>query len=152
MTAQPVEHDVVMPGSRKALCTVYLSIAIAALIAVWSQMGPYLHSVSSFFVGFWSDAKVTPSSRAITADILMFGLAAAILMVVEARKHNVRFVWAYVAAALLIAVSVAFPLFLLARELRMNSSDAPSLHATDTVLLSLLAVAILGLTIWVDAG
>ena len=87
----------------------YAAIAIAALVAVWSQLGPYLHSVSAFFVTFWSDAKATASSRSITADILLFGLAAAILMVVEARKHNIRFVWAYIAAAFLVAVSMYFP-------------------------------------------
>jgi hypothetical protein len=152
MSALSVERGTKMPASRKLLCAVYAAIAIAALVAVWSQLGPYLHSVSAFFVTFWSDAKVTASSRSITADILLFGLAAAILMVVEARQHNIRFVWAYIAAAFLVAVSVSFPLFLLARELRMNSSEAPGLRTTDTILLILLAVAMLGLTIWIDAG
>jgi hypothetical protein len=112
-------------------------------------LGPYLHIPSAFFVSFWGDTKVTASSRSITADILLFGLSAAILMVVEGRKHNVRFVWAYIAAGLLVAVSVSFPLFLIARELRMNDSAAPPLRATDTILLTLLAVGMLALTIWV---
>ena len=34
----------------------------------------------------------------------------------------------------------------------MNSSEAPGLRTTDTILLILLAVAMLGLTIWIDAG
>jgi hypothetical protein len=73
-------------------------------------------------------------------------------MVTEARKHNIRFVWAYIVGAVLVAISVAFPLFLLARELRMNASGVSQLRATDTILLTAFAVAVLGLTIWVDVG
>ena len=141
-----------MPTSRKVLCAVYAAIAVAALIATWSQAGPYAHSISAVLVGFWSDTKVTPASRFIAADLLLFGLAASILMVSEARRHNVRFVWAYIVGGVLIAISASFPLFLLARELRMNKAEASSLRATDTILLTLFAVAILGMTIWIVAG
>lgn len=141
-----------MATSRKVLCGVYAAIAIAALIATWSQNVAYVHSVTGLFGSFWRDTRVTPASRSITVDILLFGLAASILMVIEARKHKVRFVWAYIAGGLLIAISVTFPLFLLARELRINRSEAPSLRTTDTILLILLAVAVFGMTILIDAG
>ena len=73
-------------------------------------------------------------------------------MVVEARKHGVRFVWAYIAGALTIAISVTFPLFLIARELRVGRTEATRLGAVDTALLTVFAVVAAGLTIWVDAG
>jgi hypothetical protein len=82
--------------------------------------GPYVHSVSAFVVDFWRDTRVTAPSRFITADILMFALAAGILMVTEARRHNVKFVWAYIVGAVLIAGSVAFPL-----QRRRKSISAP---------------------------
>jgi Protein of unknown function DUF2834 len=138
------------PVSRQALCVVYGVIAVAALIATWRQTVAYIHSPSDFFVNFWRDASVTPASRNITADILMFALAVAILMVVEARRHNVRFVWAYIAGGFFIAVSVTFPLFLIASEFRMDASEPPRLDAVDTILLALLAIALGALTIWVD--
>jgi hypothetical protein len=53
---------------------------------------------------------------------------------------------------LLVAISAAFPLFLLARELRMNKAEATSLRTTDTILLTLFGVAILAMTIWIVAG
>ncbi|OBG23229.1 DUF2834 domain-containing protein [Mycobacterium sp. 852002-51057_SCH5723018] len=139
-----------MPTSRKVLCVIYGVIAVAALIACWSQTVAYVHSPTDFFVNFWRDAKVTAASRNITADALMLGIAVVILMVIEARKHKVRFVWAYVAACYFIAISVAFPLFLIARELRLGASEPPRLHAADTVLLAVLAVAFGALTIWID--
>jgi mRNA interferase RelE/StbE len=54
--------------------------------------------------------------------------------------------------AFVVAGSLSFPLFLLARELRRGTSEAARLRTTDTILLCLLAVAMLGLMIWVDAG
>jgi len=139
--------------SRKVLCAIYALIAVAALVVTWSQTVAYVHSgLIDFFVNFWRDAKVTPASRNITVDILMFGLSAAVLMVVEARKYNVRLVWAYIFGGFLVAVSVTFPLFLIARELRMGSSEAPRVHSSDAIGLGVLALALLALTIWVDFG
>jgi hypothetical protein len=40
--------------------------------------------------------------------LLLFALAATILMVIEARKHGVKFVWLYIAGGLAIAISVTF--------------------------------------------
>lgn len=151
MQMQEADQAPSLPTFRKVLCGVYGAIAVAALIATWSQGGPYAHSIHAFVVGFWSDSKVTSASRFIAADILLFGLAATILMLTEARKHNVKFVWAYIAAAFLVAISVAFPLFLLARELRMKS-ESSRLRTTDKILLIAVAIAVLSLTIWVDWG
>jgi Terpene cyclase DEP1 len=81
---------------------------------------------------------------------VLFFLAAAILMVTEARKHGVRFVWAYIVGGLAIAISVTFPLFLIARELRVGRTETTRLGAVDSVLLAVLAVGAVGMTIWVD--
>ena len=50
----------------------------------------------------------------------------------------------------MIAISVTFPLFLLARELRLEKSDATELRKSDSILLAVLAVVTLAFTIWVD--
>ena len=142
-----------MPTSRKVLCVVYAAIAIAALIATWSQNLAYFHTVTDFFPAtgtMFRETKVTPASRSIMVDISLFYLAATIFMVIEARKHNIRFVWAYIVGGLLVAISVTFPLFLIARELRLDESDASRLRPVDTIPLVLFAVVIAGLVIWVD--
>ncbi len=141
-----------MPVSRKVLCVVYPAIAVVAFIATWSQNLAYQHGAADFLSSFMDDVRVTPASRSITADIVLFFLAAAVLMVLEARKHGVRFVWVYIVGGLFIAISVTFPLFLLARELRMNTAEVPRLRTIDTVLLAMLAVLFLGTTLWVDLG
>jgi len=104
-----------LPTSSKVLCAVYGVVALIALIATWSQNAAYFDNPGGFLLDFFNDSKVTPASRSLTVDIVLFFLAAAILMVVEARKHGVRFVWAYIAGGFAIAISVTFPLFLIAR-------------------------------------
>jgi len=151
-TADIADHTSSMPASRKLLCVVYGAIAVAALIATWSQTLAYSDMAAGSLLAFWNDAKTTPASRSLTSDLLLFGLAAVILMVTEARKHGVKFVWLYVAAAYVIAISAAFPLFLIARELRINRSDEPNLRTTDTILLAVVAILTAALTIWIDMG
>ncbi|MDT5204218.1 MAG: hypothetical protein QOD34_854 [Mycobacterium sp.] len=141
-----------LPTSRKVLCVVYGVIAIAALVATWSQNLAYFEHPARFLLDFVNDSKVTPSSRSLTVDILLFFLSAAILMVIEAGKHGVKFVWLYILGGAAIAISVTFPLFLIARELRIGTSDAPHLHEKDTILLAAFAVLIAGLVIYVDIG
>jgi hypothetical protein len=141
-----------LPTSSKIVCAVYGAIAIAALIATWSQNAAYFDNPGGFLLDFLNDSTVTPASRSLTVDIVLFFFAAAILMVVEARKHGVKFVWAYIAGGFAIAISVAFPLFLIARELRVGRTETTRLGAVDTVLLAVFAVVAVGLTIWVDMG
>jgi Terpene cyclase DEP1 len=135
--------------SRKLLCVVYAVIALVALVATWSQNLIHIGNGGSF-LGFWEATKVNPASRSITVDIALFLLAAAILMVIEARRVGVKFVWAYILGGFLIAISVTFPLFLLARELRLEKSDATQLKNVDSILLAALAGFTLAFTIWVD--
>jgi hypothetical protein len=139
-----------LPTSSKVLCAVYGVIAIAALIATWSQNLAYFDRGADFLIAFWNDTKVNPASRSITVDIALFLLAAAILMVIEARKHDVKFVWAYIIGAFLIAISVTFPLFLIAREIRVSRADPTQLGTGDTIALILLALFTAAFTIWVD--
>jgi len=146
------EPATALPTSSKVLCAVYGVIAVAALIATWSQNAAYFDNPGGFLLEFLNDSKITPAARSLAVDITLFFLAAGILMVIEARKHGVRFVWAYILGGFAIAISVTFPLFLIARELRVGRTETTRLGATDTVLLVLFAVVAAGLTIWVDMG
>lgn len=141
--------DIGLPKSTKLLCAAYAAIAVIALIATWSQNIAYFDRVSGL-VDFATDTKANPASRSLTVDIFLMFLAAAVFMVVEARRHGIRFVWAYVIGGALIAISVTFPLFLIAREVRVNQSDPTALHTGDKVGLAVVAVLIVALTVWVD--
>ena len=82
----------------------------------------------------------------VAVDNLFFFLAAAIFMVIEARGLSGRTSWAESSSR----SSVTFPLFLIARELRLADSHTTHLRAADTIPLALLAAFVVGLAIWVD--
>ncbi|MFN8043260.1 MAG: DUF2834 domain-containing protein [Mycobacterium sp.] len=139
-----------MATSQKVLCGVYALVAAVALIVVWSQTLAYTHgSFIEYQRAFWTDTRATAASRTMTADILMLGSSIAILMVIEARRWGVRFVWLYILGGFFIAVSAAFPLFLIARERRIAGADAPRINTFDSVLVSLLCLGLTALSLWV---
>jgi hypothetical protein len=128
-----------MTTTRKILCGIYAAIAAIALVGTWTQNAAYLGDSAGFLKTFLGDLKVNPASRSITVDIVLFFLAAAIFMVIEARKIGVPFVWAYIIGGMLIAISVTFPLFLIARERKLAATDEPGLKTLDVILLVVVA-------------
>ncbi|MGI9124093.1 MAG: DUF2834 domain-containing protein [Mycobacterium sp.] len=128
-----------MKTSRRILCGVYATIAAVALIATWSQNVAYLHNPSGFPNSFLHDLKVNAAARSITVGIVLFFLAAAIFMVLEARRHGVPFVWAYIVGGMLIAISVTFPLFLIARERKLANADTVRPKPIDVMMLTAFA-------------
>jgi len=141
-----------MTTTRKILCGIYAAIAAAALVATWTQNAAYSGNGTGFLKNFLLDLKVNPASRSITVDIVLFFLAAAIFMVIEARKHGVPFVWAYIVGGMLIAISVTFPLFLIARERKLAATDEPGLKTLDVILLVALAAVSGAWVIFTEVG
>src|SRR4051794_2688491 len=120
-----------MSSTRRRLCIVYAVIALVALVGTWSQNVAYFRPDEGIVVGFglatvrfWSDTFATRASASITIDLLLFFCAAAVFMVLESRRLGIRWVWAYVVLGVLIAISVTFPLFLIARERRLAAMGA----------------------------
>ena len=143
-----------MTRSQKILIAFYALVAAAALFATWSQNVAYMgDGMLGAFRKFVLDTTINPASRSITVDIGFFLLAASAFMVIEARRLGVRFVWLYILFGFLIAISVTFPLFMIARELRIAAAPKPdgawSLTASDLAGLALTAAAVLGLSWYV---
>jgi hypothetical protein len=105
---------------RWNLCVIYAAFALISLVATWSQNLLYFTGDSPAGFGqYILDLKVNGAARSFTVDIGLFLLAATFFMVIEARKLGIRFVWLYVLFGFAVAISVTFPLFLIARELRL---------------------------------
>ena len=133
----------------------------SALYATWSENLTYFtgvpltDSVAALGV-FVADTKVNAASRSITVDILFFLLAAVIWMIAEARRIGMRFVWVYIALAFCIAISVTFPLFLFARELKLAEGLSPEAGSTPGTadyigfaLIATLVLALYGYVAWI---
>ena len=108
-----------MNRSTRVLCIVYALLAAFALVATWSQNLVFFAAPDAGFASFVRGAYANPDAASLSNDLLFLTGAAIVWMVVEARRHAVRFVWVYVAMAFAIAISVSFPLFLIARERRL---------------------------------
>jgi hypothetical protein len=142
-----------MSVQQRWLIVFYALVAVAALYATWSQnlqlMTPGMGPLDPYSV-LIEQTKVNPASRSITVDIGFFLLAAAAFMVIEARRLGVRFVWLYILFGFLIAISVTFPLFLIARELRLAKAAERngkwSMNAADLIGLAVVAAAVLALS------
>ena len=149
-----------MTRTSQLLCDFYALVAIMALYGTQSENLHYATTFSQFLTQFalivpqfLTDLKANPASRSISIDISWFMLAASALMVLEARRIGVRFVWAYIVFGFLIAVSVTFPLFLIAREIRMASplpAGTPSRLTTtlDVIGLAIVTAILGGLAVW----
>jgi hypothetical protein len=111
-----------MKRSDRVLVLVYAAISVIALYATWSNNLAFLAQPGNGgLIGFIRAASANPAAASISNDIALFSLAAFIFMVLEARKLGIRFVWIYILLSLCIAVSVMFPLFLIARQLKLSS-------------------------------
>jgi len=107
-------------GRDRTICALYGVLAFGALIATWSQnIRFFMRDDNGGLTGFLKDAWANPAAASLSNDIVFVALAAAVFMVIESRRAGVRHVWAYVVGSLLIAISVTFPLFLLARQIKL---------------------------------
>ena len=118
-----------MTQSRRIVSAAYLGIAALALVACWRQNVAFISSAGTNlldgFIQFWPALLANHATTSITIDIFLFGLAAVVWMVFEARSLGIRYVWLYVILAFVIAISVTFPLFLAARERRLDELGRP---------------------------
>lgn len=109
-----------MNRSDKALCALYAVTAVVALYATWSNnLAFFALPDNGGILGFFKAGYVNPAAASLTNDLFLFGFAAAVFMLTEARRLGIRFVWAYLVLSMLVAISVFFPLFLIARQSRL---------------------------------
>jgi len=111
-----------MSRPTRTLCAVYALLAAAALFVTWSWNFAFFAAPDAGLASFLAGAYANPAAASLSSDLLFLTGAAVVWMVVEARRHAIRFVWLYVAMGFAVAISVAFPLFLIARERRLAAT------------------------------
>lgn len=93
----------------------YLAIAAAALVATQATLAWHVASGGGP-VDFVTDAVATPAGAFAVVDLVAVACAALVFMVAEGRRLGMRHLWAYVVLTFTVAISVAFPLFLVVRS------------------------------------
>jgi hypothetical protein len=110
-----------MTRNDKRLCTIYAIIAFVALVSTWSNNLVFLRQPENRNLWSWYDAVYANHAAAsFTNDLLMLAIAACIFMIVEGYRLKMRYVWVYILLSGPIAISVMFPLFLIARQIALS--------------------------------
>lgn len=104
-----------MTRTEKILCAVYAVLAVVALVGTQWTLAAFLRSEDNDWSAMTDLLTANPVAGFVGIDLGVVALAAAIFMGVEGRRLRLAWWWVYVALVFLVAVSVAFPLFLIAR-------------------------------------
>lgn len=121
-----------MTRPEKALCIVYAIIAIIALIATQTNNAAFFSQPDSGgLFGYIRAMYANPATASVSNDLLLFALAGWIFMVVEMRRLGIRFGWVYIVLSVIIAISAIFPLFLIARQIKLSRQQSRDSHVLE---------------------
>jgi len=99
-----------MTRAETVRCWIYGLIALVALVGTQWALVDFLSNDGSL-----GDLTDGPGPTFTLIDLLAVAVVATIFMVVEGRRIGLRWLWVYVVLVFTVAVSVAFPLFLIGR-------------------------------------
>lgn len=112
------------PADR-LLCAIYAALAIGALVSTQTTLAVFMTRANNGGVSrFLQNLHGNPAATFVSLDLLFVAAAAVVFMVVEGRRLRLTRWWIYVALTFVIAVSVALPLFLIARQLHLRATPA----------------------------
>ncbi|MFE3193045.1 DUF2834 domain-containing protein [Nocardia sp. NPDC059240] len=107
-----------------ALIAVYGVLAVGALVGTqWTLITQLARGGSMGDAG--RDLFATPASTFSAVDLVVVALVAVVFMVVESRRLGMRRLWVYIVLTFVVAISVAFPLFLIERQVHRARVSAP---------------------------
>jgi hypothetical protein len=112
-----------MTTKDKITCAVYGLIALLAIPATWINNIAFMQQPNNSFMDFMNAAYVNAAAASLSNDLLFIAIAASMFMAIEGKRVGVRFVWLYLVFSGLVAISVTFPLFLLARHIKITTEQ-----------------------------
>jgi hypothetical protein len=115
-----------MTRTDKTLCTVYAAFAGLALVGTQWALIDFLRSEDNDLGAMWDALTANSVTGFVGIDLGVVALVAAVFMVVEGRRIRLPWWGIYVALVFLVAVSVAFPLFLIGRTRHLAGQRAVS--------------------------
>jgi len=98
----------------------YLLLCIAGTLLPWSQFGPWLMDNGLNPALLVNEAFSTQISAFAWFDVIVSAAVVLVFVVVEGRRLGVRHLWAPFVAMFTVGVSLALPLFLYLRQIRIE--------------------------------
>jgi hypothetical protein len=108
-----------LPGGAKAECVAYAVIAVVGLVGTQVALVAGIRAGRMSASQVWYDLTSNPTAVFTTIDLFVVFVAAMIFMIVEGRRLRLRWWALYPVLSVAIGVSFGFPLFLMARRLRV---------------------------------
>jgi hypothetical protein len=110
-----------MTRSEKYLCALYAIIAIVSIIATWSNnVAAFINLPETRTIeGLYHALYVNYATASFINDLFGLTIAASVFIVVEGRKLRIRYYLLYVLLSGPTAISFTFPLFLIARQMKI---------------------------------
>ena len=104
-----------LTSTDKALCAVYAVLGLAALIGTQVVLVSYIRTDGNLM----DDVVANGASTFSLIDLLAVAFVGLVFMVAEGRRLGMRFLWVYVVVTFAVAISVALPAFLIARQVHL---------------------------------
>jgi len=111
--------------ARRLLIPLYAALSVAALVATWWHNIAFIRAGGTGY-GFLTEGYANHVAASLTNDLWFMVASAFVFMLVDARRTGVRHTWLYIVLSFAIAVSVMFPLYLIARERKLAQTTAPA--------------------------
>jgi hypothetical protein len=100
----------------------YLSLCVLGTLLPYSQLVPFVFEHGLNPTLFVQQLFATKISGFFGLDVVVSTVVLWLFLYFEGARLKMRRLWIYVIASLVVGVSLALPLFLLARESRLNNS------------------------------
>lgn len=107
--------------SRRLLTPLYAALAVGALVATWWHNIAYFREGGTVS-GFLTEGYANHVAASLINDLWFLLAAVFVFMLVDARRNRVRYVWLYIVLSFATAISVMFPLYLIARERKLHAT------------------------------
>lgn len=100
----------------KVLCAVYGVLGVIGLVGTQVVLIDYIINGDGSLL---DDVVANGAATFSLIDLLTVAIVAVVFIVVEGRRLGMRFVWVYVVLTFAIAICVALPAFLIARQIHL---------------------------------
>ncbi len=98
----------------------YLLLCVAGTVLPWSQFGPWVMNHGLDVRQLVNEAFSGKISAFAWLDVLVSAVVVLVFVVAEGRRLGVRHLWAPFFGMFTVGVSLALPLFLLLRQIRLD--------------------------------
>jgi len=106
--------------TRRLLIPLYAALSVGALVATWWHNIAYIKEGGTAY-GFLTEGYANHVAASLINDLWFLLAAVFVFMLVDARRTGVRHVWLYILLSFPTAISVMFPLYLIARERKLHA-------------------------------